>query len=74
MQGNNILGEKKRPKARLAREAGIRGLLMGAATQGLAADRRHRSRPRRVENRLRIVGEKGKDRLSLPAVARIRGG
>ena len=58
MQGNNILGEKeKEAKARSASEiSGFDGGGTGPAG-GLAADRRRRSGPRRVGNRLRNVGE-----------------
>ena len=73
MQGNNILGEKKKEaKARSA--SGFSGFdQYGTGPAGvLAADRRRRSGPRRVENRPRNVGEKrGRKRtdgLSLPAV------
>ena len=73
MQGKNILGEKKRPKLVLL--VGLVVLMKTAQDRpgGLAADRRRRSGPKRVENRLRNVGEKrGRKRvdgLSLPAVA-----
>lgn len=75
MQGDNILGEEKRPKLVLLRAGSwCRGCHGTDLPKGLAAERRRRPRLRRVENRLRNVGERERkeDRPSWPTALRTK--